>query len=125
MVADRGDDAVAKVMELTDDVGVDAALECIGTDQFIETAAGVTRAGGMIGAVGVPLHERFDNQSLFWKNVGIKGGVAPAGSTSPSCSTASSPATSIPVWSSTSPPTSTTSPRPTRAGTSAAPSSSC
>ena len=60
------------------DIVADAALECIGTDQSIETAAGVTRAGGMIRAVGVPLYERFEYQSLFWKSVGIKGGVAPA-----------------------------------------------
>ena len=32
----------------------------------------------MIGAVGVPLYESFEYQTLFWKNVGIKGGVAPA-----------------------------------------------
>jgi len=58
--------------------GVDAALECVGTDQSIETAAGITRAGGRIGAVGVPLYENFTYQTLFWKNIGIKGGVAPA-----------------------------------------------
>ena len=50
----------------------------MGTDQSIETCAGITRAGGMIGAVGVPLYEKFEYQTLFWKSVGIKGGVAPA-----------------------------------------------
>ncbi len=50
----------------------------MGTDESIETAAGVTRAGGMIGAVGVPLYKEFTYQRLFWKNIGIKGGVAPA-----------------------------------------------
>jgi alcohol dehydrogenase len=78
IVAERGDDAVAAVLRLTDGAGVDAALECVGTDQSIETAVGVTRAGGMIGAVGVPLYENFTYQSVFWKNIGIKGGVAPA-----------------------------------------------
>lgn len=78
IVPERGDDAVKAVMELTDGVGANAALECVGTDQSIETAAGITRAGGMIGAVGVPLYENFEYKSLFWKNVGIKGGVAPA-----------------------------------------------
>ncbi|MGY3567784.1 zinc-dependent alcohol dehydrogenase family protein [Sinomonas sp. RB5] len=78
IVAERGEEAIAEVLRLTDGVGVDAALECVGTDQSIETAAGVTRAGGMIGAVGVPLYEEFTYQSIFWKNVGIKGGVAPA-----------------------------------------------
>lgn len=66
------------MLRLTDGAGVDAALECVGTDQSIETAAGITRAGGRIGAVGVPLYDKFDHKTLFWRNVGIKGGVAPA-----------------------------------------------
>ena len=78
IVEERGDEAIEAVTRLTDGAGVDAALECVGTDQSIETAAGITRAGGMIGAVGVPLYENFRYQSLFWKNVGIRGGVAPA-----------------------------------------------
>ena len=78
IVAERGDDAIDAVRKLTDGAGVDAALECVGTDQSIETAVGITRAGGMIGAVGVPLYENFTYQSIFWKNVGIRGGVAPA-----------------------------------------------
>ena len=32
----------------------------------------------MIGAVGFPTYEKFDYKTLFWKNVGIRGGVAPA-----------------------------------------------
>ncbi|SES11576.1 alcohol dehydrogenase [Pedococcus cremeus] len=78
IVEARGDDAVQEVLRVTDDAGVDAALECVGTDQSIQTCAGIVRAGGMIGAVGVPLYEEFEYQTLFWKNVGIKGGVAPA-----------------------------------------------
>jgi threonine dehydrogenase-like Zn-dependent dehydrogenase len=78
IVEERGADAVERVLRLTDGAGVDAALECVGTDQSIETCAGVVRAGGRIGAVGVPLYEEFDYKTLFWKNVGIKGGVAPA-----------------------------------------------
>ena len=78
IVEERGDDAVQAVLRLTDGVGVDAALECVGTDQSIETCADITRAGGMIGAVGVPLYEKFEYKTLFWRNIGIKGGVAPA-----------------------------------------------
>lgn len=78
IVEERGDDAVEAVLRLTDGAGVDAALECVGTDQSIETCAGITRAGGMIGAVGFPTYETFDYKTLFWKNVGIKSGVAPA-----------------------------------------------
>ncbi|TQM57313.1 zinc-binding dehydrogenase [Humibacillus xanthopallidus] len=78
IVEKRGADAIETVLRLTDGAGVDAALECVGTDESIETCAGITRAGGMIGAVGVPLYETFQYQTLFWKNVGIRGGVAPA-----------------------------------------------
>ena len=72
------DIATQNVLRLTDGAGVDAALECVGTDQAIATAAGVTRAGGMIGTVGFPLYEKFDYKTLFWQNIGIKVGVAPA-----------------------------------------------
>jgi threonine dehydrogenase-like Zn-dependent dehydrogenase len=78
IIEERGDDAVKKIMELTDDVGVDAALECVGSDDSIKTCAGITHAGGMIGAVGVPNYKEFKYQDIFWKNVGIRGGVAPA-----------------------------------------------
>jgi threonine dehydrogenase-like Zn-dependent dehydrogenase len=78
IVEERGDKAIKVIMKLTDGVGVDAALECVGTDESIDTCAGITRAGGMIGAVGVPLYEKFQYKTLFWKNVGIMGGVAPA-----------------------------------------------
>lgn len=78
IVDQRGDEAVQAVRELTSDRGVDAAHECVGTDQAIATAAGITRAGGMVGAVGVPLYDDFKYHSLFWNNIGIRGGVAPA-----------------------------------------------
>lgn len=78
IVPERGEEATQKIMQLTDEVGVNASLECVGTDQSIETAVGITRPGGMIGAVGVPLYENFKYQSVFWKNVGIRGGIAPA-----------------------------------------------
>jgi hypothetical protein len=32
----------------------------------------------MMGAVGVPMYETFEYKTLFWENVGIEGGVAPA-----------------------------------------------
>lgn len=78
VVEERGEDAVSAVLKLTDGAGADTALECVGSDQSIETAAGLTRAGGMIGAVGVPLYVNFEYKSIFWNNVGIRGGVAPA-----------------------------------------------
>jgi len=78
IVEERGEEAIEVIMKLTNGTGVDATLECVGTDQSIETCVGITRAGGMIGAVGVPNYKDFRYPSIFWKNVGIRGGVAPA-----------------------------------------------
>lgn len=78
IVPERGDEAVKKIMELTDGVGVNAALECVGTDEAMETAVNITRPGGMVGAVGVPNYENFKYRTAFSRNVGIRGGIAPA-----------------------------------------------
>lgn len=78
IIEERGEAAIKKIMDLTSNVGVDASLECVGSDDSIATCVGATRSGGMIGAVGVPNYEKFKYQDIFWKNVGIRGGVAPA-----------------------------------------------
>lgn len=78
IIEERGEEAIKAVLKLTAGLGVDAALECVGTDQSIQTAAGITRSGGMIGAVGVPNYVKIEYKTLFWKNIGIRGGVAPA-----------------------------------------------
>ncbi len=78
IVSERGQAAIDATMKLTDGVGVNAALECVGSDEAMETAVGITRAGGIVGAVGVPNYDNFKYQSAFWKNVGIRGGIAPA-----------------------------------------------
>jgi threonine dehydrogenase-like Zn-dependent dehydrogenase len=77
VVEARGDDAVQAVLDLTDGIGVDAALECVGTQQAIETAAGIARPGSTIGIVGVP-HGEVPFNPAFFRNVGWRGGPAPA-----------------------------------------------
>ena len=62
---------------MTGGIGVDAALECVGTQQSIETAAAIARPGSTIGIVGVPHGEIPFNQTFFC-NVGWRGGPAPA-----------------------------------------------
>jgi alcohol dehydrogenase len=78
IVEERGDDAVKAVMKLTDGVGVNVALECVGTKESVQTAADITRPGGMVGAVGFPTYGELDYAKMFFRNVGIRGGVAPA-----------------------------------------------
>lgn len=76
IVAERGDEAVEKVMALTNGAGVDAVLECVGTEQSVETAVNVCRPGAVIGRVGVPQKAEMNTNTLFWKNIGLRGGVA-------------------------------------------------
>jgi threonine dehydrogenase-like Zn-dependent dehydrogenase len=78
VVSERGDDAVERVRELTDGLGVDSVLECVGLRQAVETALEVARAGGAVGWVGVPEDENVRAGIAFWKNVSIAGGPAPA-----------------------------------------------
>ena len=76
IVSERGDEAVEKVMALTNGAGVDAVLECVGTEQSVETAVNVCRPGAVIGRVGVPQKAEMNTNTLFWKNIGLRGGVA-------------------------------------------------
>ena len=56
---------------------MDAALECVGTQQAIDTAAAIARPGSTIGIVGVPHGEVPFNQTFF-RDIGWRGGPAPA-----------------------------------------------
>jgi threonine dehydrogenase-like Zn-dependent dehydrogenase len=77
IVAVRGDEATAAVLEFTDGIGADAALECVGTQQSIDTAAAIARPGSTIGIVGVP-HGAVPFTDTFFRNVAWRGGPAPA-----------------------------------------------
>jgi len=76
IVAERGDEAVQRVMALTDGAGADAVLECVGTAQSVDTAVKVGRAGAVVGRVGVPQKAEMNTNNLFWKNIGLRGGIA-------------------------------------------------
>jgi threonine dehydrogenase-like Zn-dependent dehydrogenase len=77
IVAARGAEANQAVLDLTGGVGVDAALECVGTHEAIETAFAVARPGSTVGIVGVP-HGEVPFAQTFFRNVGWRGGPAPA-----------------------------------------------
>jgi threonine dehydrogenase-like Zn-dependent dehydrogenase len=77
VIADRGNAAVEAVLELTEGVGVDAALECVGTAEAFTTAMAVSRPGGMVGYVGVPHGVAVPINTMFFRNVGLRGGAAP------------------------------------------------
>jgi threonine dehydrogenase-like Zn-dependent dehydrogenase len=77
IVAARGEEAVQAVLELTGGIGADAALECVGTGQSTATAFAIARPGSTAGIVGVP-HGQAPFAQAFFRNVGWRGGPAPA-----------------------------------------------
>ncbi len=76
IVPERGTEAVARVMELTEGGGAGAVLECVGTNQSTQTAIAVARPGAVVGRVGVPHDVDIDSMGLFWRNIGLRGGPA-------------------------------------------------
>lgn len=77
IVEERGDAGIAAVRDLTDGLGVEAALECVGTGESMTTAFGIARSGGMVGAVGAPHDVEVPIDVVIFRNVGLRGGVAP------------------------------------------------
>lgn len=75
IIAARGEEAIAEVMKLTG-AGADAVLECVGTQQAVETAVKVGRPGAVVGRVGVPHVDDLDTNALFYRNIGLRGGIA-------------------------------------------------
>jgi threonine dehydrogenase-like Zn-dependent dehydrogenase len=54
IVAERGDDGIARIKELTNGIGADALLECVGTQESMMQAIRSARPGGFVSYVGVP-----------------------------------------------------------------------
>ena len=78
VVAERGEEAVERVRELTDGFGAHSVLECVGLDQSTKTAIEIARPGGAVGRVGVPQSEPMPGGQTSWSdNVTIGGGPAP------------------------------------------------
>lgn len=79
VVAERGDEGVARVMDLTEGEGSHVVLEAVGLMPAYEQAYGIVRPGGVISRVGVPQYEDapVGFGSLFGKNATLTGGPAP------------------------------------------------
>jgi threonine dehydrogenase-like Zn-dependent dehydrogenase len=77
-VTERGDEGVARIKELTNGIGADAVLECVGTQESMMQAIRSTRPGGYVGYVGVPHGVELNGQELFFAHVHLHGGPAPA-----------------------------------------------
>ena len=77
VVAERGKEGAARIAELTDGVGADAVLECVGTDESIKQAFSIARPGSTVGFVGVPHGVELPVRTMFSRNIGLAGGMAP------------------------------------------------
>jgi len=78
VVSERGEEGVARVRELTGGFGVQSVLECVGTEQAMDTSMSIVRPGGAVGRVGVPHYEAIKGaQQMFYGNVIVAGGPAP------------------------------------------------
>ena len=78
VASERGEEAVSRVMEFTGVFGAHSVLECVGTDQAMDTSIAIARPGGAVGRVGVPHYDTIPlAQPSFFKNVTLGGGPAP------------------------------------------------
>ncbi|MFD8868579.1 alcohol dehydrogenase catalytic domain-containing protein [Streptomyces sp. NPDC059590] len=79
VVAERGEEGIAEVMDMTGGEGSHVVLEAVGLMPAYEQAYGVVRPGGIISRVGVPQYEEapVGFGSLFGKNAQLAGGPAP------------------------------------------------
>jgi threonine dehydrogenase-like Zn-dependent dehydrogenase len=79
VVAERGDEGIERVRELTGGDGTHAVIECVGTEQSMATALGVVRDGGIISRLGAAQYAQvpmdFDTMD---RNITLSGGIAPA-----------------------------------------------
>ncbi|KIC65285.1 IMP dehydrogenase [Pseudarthrobacter phenanthrenivorans] len=78
VVAERGEEGIKKVMDITNGEGTHIVLEAVGYMEAYEQAYSVLRPGGVISRVGVPQYESapVGVTSLFGKNATLTGGPA-------------------------------------------------
>jgi len=77
IVSERGDEGVARIMDLTSGIGADSVLECVGTPQSMRQAISSTRKGGYVSYVGMPHGIELKGEELFYTHVHLHGGPAP------------------------------------------------
>lgn len=77
IITERGDEAAAKVKELTGGLGAHGVVEAVGTQESMMQAIGSARPGGSIGFVGVSHGVNLPGGKLFSSLVHLHGGPAP------------------------------------------------
>jgi threonine dehydrogenase-like Zn-dependent dehydrogenase len=77
ILSERGEEATQKILDMTNGIGVDAALECVGTGQSMATAFSIARVGSVVGAIGAPHDVVVPMDTVIFRNIGLRGGVSP------------------------------------------------
>jgi threonine dehydrogenase-like Zn-dependent dehydrogenase len=77
IVAERGDDGVARIKDLTEGFGAHSVIEAVGTQESMMQAIRAARPGGHVGYVGVAHDVALPGMELFFSHVRLHGGPAP------------------------------------------------
>ena len=77
IVAERGDEGVARIKDLTNGLGSHSVIEAVGTQESMMQAIRATRPGGHVGYVGVAHDVQLPGAELFFSHVHLHGGPAP------------------------------------------------
>jgi threonine dehydrogenase-like Zn-dependent dehydrogenase len=77
VLAERGDEGVAAVKDLTDGLGAHSVVEAVGTQESMMQAIRSARPGGHVGYVGVNHGVQLPGNELFFSHVHLHGGPAP------------------------------------------------
>ncbi|MDD7966168.1 zinc-dependent alcohol dehydrogenase family protein [Actinomycetospora lemnae] len=77
IVAERGDEGVARIKDLTQGLGAHSVIEAVGTQESTMQAINITRPGGHMGFVGVNYDVSIPGIDLFFAGIHTHGGPAP------------------------------------------------
>ncbi|MEV3921187.1 zinc-dependent alcohol dehydrogenase family protein [Actinomadura coerulea] len=77
VIAERGDEGVKALKDLTGGLGAHSTIEAVGTQQSMMQAVRATRPGGHVGYVGVTHDVAIPGEELFFSGVHLHGGPAP------------------------------------------------
>jgi threonine dehydrogenase-like Zn-dependent dehydrogenase len=77
VIAERGDEGVKALKDLTGGLGAHSTIEAVGTQQSMMQAIRATRPGGHVGYVGVAHDVALPGAELFFSGVHLHGGPAP------------------------------------------------
>jgi len=77
IIEERGDEGVARLMELTGGLGAHGVVEAVGTQESIEQGLRCARGGGYLSILGVAHGVNLSGRELFQREVHVVAGGAP------------------------------------------------